>query len=251
MTQFADHYGGHAADYVRFRPGYPDQLLAFLVDSSPHTELAWDCGTGSGQVACALAERFARVQATDASEKQLAQATDHPRVSYRCAPAQESGLAPESVGLLTVATAVHWFNLELFYREAARVLSPDGVIAVWTYAPDLLAPAGVGEVVRELGEELLGADWPPGIDWVRSCYKELPFPFREFEVPRFEYALRWSLDDLMGWIGTWSAVHRYRARTGLEPLEGLRARLTAAWPVPDGGVTGLKLPLYKRVGRKR
>lgn len=249
MTEFADHFGGHAADYVRFRPSYPEALLSFLADRAPHSRLAWDCGTGSGQVACSLAGRFDKVQATDASQKQLEEALQHPRVHYRCAEAQDSGLEDDSVALITAAAAVHWFNIERFYREATRVLSPGGVIAVWTYAPDLLAPAGAAEVVRELADELLGPDWPPGMDWVRSRYKDLPFPFQEVEVPRFEFSLQWSLDDLMGWIGTWSAVRRYRERTGMEPLEGLRQQLLSAWPVGDGGVVPVQLPLYKRVGR--
>lgn len=249
MTEFADHFGGHAADYVKFRPGYPEELLTFLADQAPHSRLAWDAGTGSGQVARVLAARFERVQATDASQKQLTEALSHPRVNYRCAEAQDSGLEAGSVGLITAAAAVHWFNIELFYREASRVLSPGGVIAVWTYAPDLLAPPGPAEVVRELAEELLGPDWPAGMDWVRARYKDLPFPFREIEVPRFDFSLRWSLDQLMGWISTWSAVRRYRERTGLEPLEGLRHRLLSAWPVTDGGPTEVQLPLYRRVGR--
>jgi hypothetical protein len=79
-AQFPDHFSGHAADYARARPTYPDELFAHLASIAPARELAWDVGAGSGQSACALAEHMERVVATDASSKQLAAARPHPRV---------------------------------------------------------------------------------------------------------------------------------------------------------------------------
>ncbi len=130
---FKDHFSGHAAVYASFRPGYPPALIDFVTSLAPGRSLAWDCATGNGQAAVCLAEHFERVIATDASAAQLAQATPHPNVEYRQAPAEQSGLADGSVDLLTVATALHWFDFDRFYAEAERVLAPGGALAAWAY----------------------------------------------------------------------------------------------------------------------
>src|SRR5262249_7162330 len=105
---FKDHFSGHAADYRAFRPDYPPELFAFLASVAPGRDLAWDCGTGSGQAAVGLAEHFAKVFATDASAEQLKNAQPHPRVEYAVAPAEKCPLGDHVVDLVTVAQALHW-----------------------------------------------------------------------------------------------------------------------------------------------
>ena len=90
---FADHFSAIASDYAAARPTYPPALFDWLASLVPRTGAAWDCAAGSGQATLELARRFDRVLATDASAAQLAQAPAHPRVTYRAAPAEVSGLA--------------------------------------------------------------------------------------------------------------------------------------------------------------
>src|SRR5436309_13441105 len=130
---FHDHFSEVANRYADFRPHYPATLFDYLATPVPRSSLVWDCACGSSQATLDLATRFDRVVATDASREQIASATPHPNVEYRVAPADESGLPDASVGLLTVAQALHWFDLERFYAEAKRVLQPGGVLAVWAY----------------------------------------------------------------------------------------------------------------------
>ena len=134
QSDFIDHFGARAAAYAAYRPTYPPTLFTYLADAAPARKLAWDCGTGSGQAAMALAGRFERVIGTDASAAQIAAAASHPQVRYLVAAAESSGLRDASVDLCTVAQALHWFNLEQFYAEVRRVLVPSGVLAVWTYS---------------------------------------------------------------------------------------------------------------------
>ncbi|PZR76620.1 MAG: SAM-dependent methyltransferase, partial [Chthoniobacterales bacterium] len=130
---FKDHFSGHAAEYAQFRPEYPTELFKYLTSIAPGRAQAWDCATGNGQAAIALASHFSRVIATDASAQQIANARQHDRVEYRVATAEASGLDDNSIDLITVAQALHWFDLPRFFSEATRVLKSRGAIAVWAY----------------------------------------------------------------------------------------------------------------------
>src|SRR5512143_3911955 len=134
MREFEDHFSRRADTYNRHRPRYPDDLYSYLAYVAPHRRLCWDCGTGNGQAALGLAKHFDRVVATDGSADQISLAPGHPRVEYRVARSEDAGLATASAALITVAVAVHWFDLDQFYAEVQRVLSPEGVIAVWCYS---------------------------------------------------------------------------------------------------------------------
>src|SRR5512134_1391582 len=105
-----DHFSKKAATYARARPVYPDALYERLAALAPGRALAWDCGTGSGQAAVALAAHFERVIATDASPQQIAHHFPHPRVHYAIARAEHAPLADGAVDLVTVAADVHWFD---------------------------------------------------------------------------------------------------------------------------------------------
>jgi ubiquinone/menaquinone biosynthesis C-methylase UbiE len=122
-----------AREYANFRPGYPPELFAWLASVSPARDVVWDCGCGSGQASVALAEHFSQVLATDVAPEQIAAARTHARVRYRVAAAEHSGLDAESVDLVTVAQALHWFDVTAFYAEAARVARPGALLAVWNY----------------------------------------------------------------------------------------------------------------------
>src|SRR5437016_11269435 len=97
---FKDHFSKQAADYARFRPRYPREMFEYLGRIAPSHALAWDCATGNGQAAVGLAAVFERVIATDASEKQIANAEPHERMEYRVAPAVERGLESGNIDLV-------------------------------------------------------------------------------------------------------------------------------------------------------
>jgi SAM-dependent methyltransferase len=244
---FKDHFSGHAASYAAYRPGYPPALFAFLETLTPGRDLAWDCATGNGQAALSLAEVFAKVIATDASRRQLDNALPHPKVEYRVATAESSGLLDRSVDLLTVAQAVHWFDFDRFYAEARRVLRPGGAIAVWTYNLLRGTPA-ISALVDRLAREISGAYWPPERRWVDEEYRTLPFPFPEVPAPVFQHTESWDLERLVAYFRTWSANVRYQAATGKDPIAEIAPELAAAWGDPEETRT-LTWPIYMRAGR--
>jgi SAM-dependent methyltransferase len=242
-----DHFSGHAADYARFRPGYPAALFDWLAGQCVAHRLAWDCGTGNGQAALALAERFEQVVASDVSAEQVAQAAAHPRVRYHAAPAHLSGLADRSVDLISIAQALHWFCDENFYAEARRVLQPDGLIAAWTYTLLQCEPA-LNERLARFHDHDVGPYWPPERRWVAQAYAGMPFPFAEIRAPAFEIRLEWTLTDVLAYLRTWSATQRCLRDTGIDPTLAFGAELQMLWGDPDSTKT-IVWPLALRCGR--
>lgn len=248
MTKpFTDHFAGVSPGYASFRPTYPPGLFDALVDIAPSTALAWDAGAGSGQASVALGHRFARVVATDASASQIERATPHARVEYRVAPAHQSGLEDASVGLITVAQALHWFDVDAFHAEAERVLAPNGIIAEWSYGLlDIPTAPRVAEMVNALDRDV-GAHWPPERKHVDDRYAALAFPFEPVNIGEFAMENDWTLEQLAGYLGTWSAVSRYRTATGSDPLADFIQRAGEGWG--RAPVHRVRWPLALRVGR--
>lgn len=246
MVEFQDHFSGHSTDYAKYRPRYPQALFEWLASLAPARELAWDVGTGSGQAALGLAPHFRSVVATDAAPAQLSKAIAHERITYKATPAEQSGFPDRSFDLITVAQAVHWFDFERFYAEVRRTLKPRGVIAVWTYSENTVAPA-IDRIVRDYYQEIVGPYWPPERRHVEQKYRSIPFSFAEVEAPVFAVSEQWTCAEFLGYLHTWSASQRYAKTLGRDPLELIRERLTQAW----GGVERRRVtwPLYLRVGR--
>ena len=247
---FQDHFSGHAADYASHRPTYPRELFEYLSGLVERRSIAWDCATGNGQAARALAEFFERVIATDASAEQIASAAELPHhVELRVVPAEDSALPPASVDLVTVAQALHWFDCEAFFAEVDRVLAPGGVLAVWSYGLTRISPE-VDVVIDRFYRGEIEEFWPPERMHVETAYREIPFPYEEQEnVPDFSMVVEWTVDELLNYLGTWSAVRRFVASRGGDPVGQLAPELRAAWG--DDGTREVCWPLILRIGQGR
>lgn len=245
--EFKDHFSGHAADYRAFRPSYPPELFAFLAANSPARGLAWDCGTGSGQAAVAVAEHFAKVFATDASAEQLKSAEVHERVEYAVAPAEKCPLPDGCADLVTVAQALHWFDHDRFHAEVRRVCRPGALLAAWTYDLHTVNPE-VDVVFERLQSEFVGSYWPPERAFVNAGYRTIPFPFEEVPAPPFKMTARWNWPQMHGYMSTWSATKAFIKAHGSDPLERLAGDFAEAWGKPET-VRTVRWRFAVRVGR--
>ena len=237
-----------AREYANFRPGYPPELFAWLARAAPARGAVWDCGCGSGQASLALAEHFGHVFATDVSAEQIAAARPHARVRYSVAPAEKSGLASQSVDLVTVAQALHWFDVETFYIEARRVARTDALLAVWNYPRPEFIDSALDRIFLDFYRDVVGAYWPAERRHIEANYKTLPFPFEELPHPSFGLMLDWNFEQVLGYVSSWSATTRYRQAVGQDPLPQLRATLGPAWP-GEGTRARIRMPIGLRVAR--
>jgi len=223
-------------------------MFEYLGTITPTRQLAWDCATGNGQAAVGLASVFDRVIATDASEKQIANAEQHDHVEYRVAPAEESGLESSSIDLIMVAQALHWFDLERFYDEVRRVLKPNGALAASAYRFFHITPEIDELVNHRYHDGVVGPFWPPERALIQK-FEELPFPFPEIDVPRFEMTAEWNLDQLIGYLRSWSSTQRFIAANNRHPLDEIAKELRSTWGDADQ-VQRVVWPLALRVGIK-
>ncbi len=244
---FADHFSSVSAAYAAFRPRYPDALFDFLAQAAPAHDAAWDAGTGSGQAAVGLARHFKHVHATDASSAQIEHATPDPRVDYRVCPAESCDLDDRSVDIVTAAQALHWFDRARFWVEARRVLRPRGLIAVWTYVMLEIAPR-IDEIVRRFYSEVVGPYWPPERRITEQRYQTIEFPFAEFAAPNFVIEQSVTLDDVAGYVRTWSATRGFVKHHRTDPVDGLVTELAQEWGAPQQSRLA-RWPVAMRVGR--
>lgn len=242
-----DNFSSQSAQYARYRPTYPKELFQWLVSLVPTARKAWDCGTGNGQVARELANYFAQVYATDLSRQQIENARPHPKVSYSVQKAEKVSFPAHSFDLITVAQAIHWFDFKAFYREVYRTLWPTtGLLAVMGYGfiqtfPE--ADAQIGYLYREI----VGPFWDPERKYVEEGYRTIPFPFREIKSPLFTIELDWTVDHLIGYLQTWSAVNHYQKEKNQNPVDLIYHDLESCWGTRK--IKKVKFPIFLRVGQ--
>ena len=245
---FHNYFGPQAGRYLEFRPRYPAALFHYLAVVGGGTRAAWDCATGNGQAAVRLAERFTRVVATDPSEDMIAKAIPHPRVTYAVAK-YASGLPDHSANLVTVAQALHWFDIDPFIREARRVLVPGGVLAAWCYSK-CSVDSTVDQLVEMFYTVTLGPFWSAERRFVDDGYRSIPLPLDELAPPPFEMIEQWTLPEFAGYIRTWSAVNKFIAVRGEEPVLAFEDALAQMWGDPREK-RRVRFPIHCRIGQLR
>ena len=241
---FKDYFSALSGSYRSFRPHYPAELFEHVRSIAPAGSLAWDCASGNGQAATMLARHFSSVIATDASAQQIAEAEPRENVVYRVETAEATSIDDATVDLTTVAQALHWFDLDRFADEVRRVSVPGAVLAVWSYAILESTPA-VDAVIETLYNGILGDYWTPERRIVERGYADVSFPFEEIPAPVISMQADWSLEQLIGYLSTWSAGRRYEEQHGEHPLALVQADLAAAWGDP-GASTRISWPLTLR-----
>lgn len=236
MSGFKDNFSQQAAIYARYRPHYPVALFEFLSSLTEGHTTAWDCGTGNGQAATALAAYYDHVIATDPSEQQIRNAAPHERVTYRVEKAEATTISSALVDLLTIANAMHWFDLELFYAEVNRVVKSNGVIAAWCYGVPLV-DTEVDKIAWHFHNDIVGKYWVEENRIVERGYGTIPFPFTPVPSPAFSSERMMSLDDFVAYLNTWSATQKFINEHGYNPTERLKNELQAVWKDSEKKVT--------------
>lgn len=208
--------------YARSRPRYPPALFDWIADTCRAHESAWDCATGNGQAALAIAQFFVRVEATDISSEQVAHGFPAANIRYSTQPAESTDFPDAGFDLVTVAQALHWFDPDRFWPELRRVARPGSLFCAWGYAWF----SGSREVHDLLLDPVARAVEPFWADNNRTLWRgyrpqEVRFPFEPLVTPALSIEVDWSTDELIGYVRTWSAFKTAVAAGRAEALENI------------------------------
>lgn len=150
-----------AAEYERFRPGYPAELFDLIASrlGLPDHASVVDLGAGTGKVARPAAARGWQVTAVDPGEPMLAvlrerAAAEGLEIRVVRASAEATGLPTASLDAALAGEAYHWFDAPAALAEMARLVRPGGGIAFfWNVGDKAESPlvAGERQLVAEYG----------------------------------------------------------------------------------------------------
>jgi SAM-dependent methyltransferase len=222
-------------------------LFAYVAGLVKEHDHVLDVGTGNGQAAVKLADYFTQVTATDVSPQQIEHAIAKPNISYYVAPAESSGLPDQSVNLVTVATAAHWFATEKFYAEVRRVIKPGGAIAIWAYYIPTINPT-LDEQIKRYYFGILDKYWSPETYHARCNYRTLLFPFQQIQTPVFTCSMEWELENLIGFFRSFSPATVYVKEHGSHPVEIIADDLQKAWGKPET-TRVVQFPIFTKFAR--
>lgn len=248
MRPVQNHFGDVANQYATFRPTYPPQLLADVAALAGGTQaVALDVACGNGQATVDLAAYVKHVYASDVADTQVAAMPPHPHISPYVARAEHSGLRDHSIDLVTVAQAMHWFDVDAFHREVKRIVRPGGVIAVWSYSLLRSTPA-ITAIITDMYAETRPW-WPADRDHVDDGYANLAFPYTRIDYTPPAMTVQFNVPRLVGYLGTWSGVRRYHKDTGRDPVAERLAALHAAWDGDPAQAQTFTFTVAMHVGR--
>jgi ubiquinone/menaquinone biosynthesis C-methylase UbiE len=239
-----DLFSEHSKLYSQFRPTYPKELYEFIFSHVNEFDTAWDCGTGNGQSARVLSKKFRKVLATDISANQIEQAFKSETIFYSVC-GERTPFANNSIDLVTVAQAIHWFDLDAFYKEVNRVAKSNAALAVWGYSLLSIHPE-IDLLLLDFYKNVVGTYWDKERHLIDEQYKTIPFPFTEITTPSFEFSVEWSIEQLAGYLSTWSAVRKYIQANQVNPIEKLIEHTAPLW---KGDSMRITFPLFVRLGR--
>jgi len=247
MSNFPkDIFSGHADIYAKYRPLYPKELYDFILQYVTTKNKALDCGTGNGQAAAVLAEYFDKVYATDISEKQIKKAVQKPNLYYQICKAEETPFTDNSFDLITSATSVHWFRFNKFFKEIKRVGKDNAVFACWAYNILKTDQPELNKLIDDFYYKKIYDYWDEERRYVENEYKTLPFPFDEITNPGFATRLVWDLDNLEGYLNTWSSVQHYIEKNSLNPVTELMKEIRTKF---DSRIQlQMTFPIFMRAG---
>jgi len=241
-----DNFSSQSDMYAKYRPTYPSAFFSYLNTLVPVKQRAWDCGTGNGQVAFALAETFEKVFATDMSQAQIDHAAQANNINYSVQPAEHTNFEDNQFDLIIVAQAIHWFDFDKFYTEVKRTAKENALICVTGYGRIMISEA-IDALITDFYTRVIGKYWDKERRYIDENYETIPFPFEEIEAPAFENKLSWTLEHLIGYLNTWSAVKHFIQQNGYNPIDALHEALMDHWE--PGQIREVTFPLLLRIGR--
>ncbi len=225
---YTDLFNDKSDLYARARPTYPNALYTFLAEQCSSHKLAWDCACGNGQSAINLVNHFDHVNATDVSANQIANAFEHPHITYSVCPSEQTPFTSQIFDVICVAQALHWMDFDRFWPEVKRVLKPDGLFAAWGYTWTKLTP-DIDAIVQTALLDVIQPYWAAQNKLLWDHYQDVSIPFEPIDTPEFMMTTAWTLAEFMAYLHTWSSTRRCIDAIGDGFFDALYQQLLEIW----------------------
>ena len=220
-------------------------MYDFILKHTKNRHTAWDCGTGNGQVANVLANYFQQIEATDISDNQLKNVIPTINIHYSNQRAELTNFPNNHFDLITVGQAIHWFDFDAFYQEVNRVGKEGSTLAIFGYG--LLSIDGLKEAIDHFYYQIVGPYWNLERQHIDKAYASIPFPFKEVSpLPDFYIQDHWSLNQLEGYLNTWSSVQRFIKQEGYNPVTSFIATIKRDW---KNEIRKVSFPILLKIGK--
>lgn len=194
-------FSNRVDDYIRYRPGYPRELMTWLREAialSPAWTVA-DIGSGTGLLSLPLLEAGCVVHGVEPNAAMRTAAertfTDNPRFVSIEGSAEATTLADHSIDLVSAGQAFHWFEPTATRREWHRILKPEGFALVVFNSRLIEATPFMRAYDRYLIDHAI--DYA-GVDHRRGLPEKLRAVLGETRERRFPFTLRHGYDDVRG-----------------------------------------------------
>lgn len=247
MKPIRDLFSGHSDVYEKYRPDYPPSLYQAILQYTPGRGKYWDCATGNGQVARELACHFKQAYATDISKNQLEKAPVMANLTYKVSRAEDTGFEANTFDLITVAQAIHWFDITAFLEEARRVGRAGCTLAVWGYG-QIRFGGVLDDHIEHFYREVVGPYWAGERAHIDSAYADIDFNLNEeadLGNHRIEKAM--NLESLRGYLTSWSSVQNYIRKQRHNPVDPFIETLGRHWKGEAEKIA--VFPLFGKMGR--
>lgn len=234
MTQDStERFSRRVGNYVRFRPGYPAEIVGLLrreYGLSETSQIA-DIGSGTGLLSRAFLDAGLSVTGVEPN-REMRLAGDlllagYPLFRSIDGRAEATTLPGGSIDLITAAQAFHWFDVETTRREWQRILRPDGAVAlVWNHR---FVESPFMREVESVTDRFASANDPDGA--IREAGRSriagffAPSPFRLDEFPNQQ---RFDFEGLRGRIAS-SSYLPMEGQPGYEEMSQDLARIFDRW----------------------
>ena len=192
-----NRFSGRVENYIRYRPGYPPEVL---------DALKTECGLNAAQIIADIASGTGiwtrtflengnpvfgvepNAEMRDAGERLLAA---FPKFTSVAGTAEATTLADHSVDIVTAAQAAHWFDRERSRREFARILKPGGwLVLLWNERLTDSTPflRDYEQLLLTFGTDYQDVRHERTTDAVNEFFDPLPFQSRVFPMQQeFDY----------------------------------------------------------------
>ena len=198
MKSSTQRFSGRVDNYIKYRPGYPRELIETLANEcglSEHSVVA-DVGSGTGILSELFLKNGNRVfgvepnrEMREAGERVLRQYRNFTGVE---GTAEATTLPGNSVDFVTAGQAFHWFNREQSRKEFSRILKPTAgpeslrgwVVLIWNKRLTDTSPFlhAYEELLQKYGTDYATVDHRNVTpDAITAFFAPRPFTLRKFE----------------------------------------------------------------------